>query len=98
MTVVPPLSDPALKELDLAPIRPGLSYIRITFHNVRNEYNYEVIEPPLSRIERDLLERLRVVLVDQFEPLPEHDPETKRRELRLMVDRQLQGWELASNT
>ncbi|HEY1197192.1 MAG TPA: type II/IV secretion system ATPase subunit, partial [Thermoplasmata archaeon] len=95
VTVVPPLSDPALKELDLAPIRPGLSYIRITFHNIRNEYNYEVIEPPLSRIERDLLERLRVVLVDRFEPLPEHDPETKRRELRLMVDRQLQEWMLA---
>jgi len=95
VTVVPPLSDPALKELDLAPIRPGLSYIRITFHNTRNEYNYEVIEPPLSRIERDLLERLRTVLVEQFEPLAEHDPESKRRELRLMVDRQLQGWELA---
>ncbi|HYA54478.1 MAG TPA: hypothetical protein VEG42_02620, partial [Thermoplasmata archaeon] len=95
MTAVPPLSDPAMKELDLAPIRPGLSYVRITFHNTRNEYLYEVIEPPLSRIEKDLLERLRVVLVDLFEPLPEHDPETKRRELRLMVDRQLQEWELA---
>ncbi len=95
VTVVPSLSDPALKELDLAPIRPGLSYIRITYHNVRNEYNYEVIEPPLSRIERDLLERLRVILVNQFEPLAEHDPESKRRELRLMVDRQLQEWELA---
>ncbi|MGD0588882.1 MAG: type II/IV secretion system ATPase subunit [Thermoplasmata archaeon] len=94
-TVVPPLSDPALKELDLAPIRPGFSYIRITFHNIRNEFLYEVIEPRLSRIERDLLERIRDVLVDLFEPLPEHDPETKRSELRLMVDRQLQEWELA---
>ena len=41
------------------------------------------------------MERLRTVLVEQFEPLPEHDSETKRRELRLMVDRQLQEWELA---
>jgi archaeal flagellar protein FlaI len=94
-TVVPPLSDPAMKELDLAPIRPGFSYIRISFHNIRNEYLYEVIEPRLSRIEHDLLERIRDVLVDLFEPLPEHDPETKRTELRLMVDRQLQEWELA---
>src|SRR5208282_5646176 len=84
VTAVPPLSDPALKELDLAPIRPGFSYVRISFHNIRNEFLYEVIEPPLSRIERDL-----------FEPLPEHDPDTKRTELRLMVDRQLQEWELA---
>ncbi|HYA70340.1 MAG TPA: hypothetical protein VEH28_03110, partial [Thermoplasmata archaeon] len=67
MTAVPGLADPALKELDLAPIRPGLSYVRITFHNTRNEFLYEVIEPPLSRIEKDLLERLRVVLIDQFE-------------------------------
>jgi len=95
VTPVPPLSDPALKELDLAPIRPGFSYIRITYHNVRNEYLYEVIEPPLSRIERDLAERLRVVLVDAFEPLPEHDPDTKRGELRRMVDDKLQEWELA---
>ena len=48
VTPIPPISDPGLKELDLAPIRPGLSYIRITYHNTRNEYLYEVIEPPLS--------------------------------------------------
>jgi len=94
VTPVPPLADPALKELDLAPIRPGFSYVRITFHNTRNEYLYEVIEPPLSPIEKDLAERLRVVLIDDFEPLPELDPETKRRELRRMVDGKLQEWEL----
>ncbi len=94
VTPVPPLPDPQMKELDLAPIRPGFSYVRITFHNVRNDYLYEVIEPPLSPIEKDLMERLRVVLIDEFEPLPEIDPETKRRELRRMVDRKLQEWEL----
>jgi archaeal flagellar protein FlaI len=94
VTSVPPLSDPALKELDLAPIRPGFSYVRITFHNVRNEYLYEVIEPPLSPIEKDLTERLRVDMIDGFEPLPELDPETKRRELRRMVDEKLLEWQL----
>jgi archaeal flagellar protein FlaI len=94
ITPIPPLNDPALKELDLAPIRPGMSYVRVTFHNTRNEYLYEVIEPPLSAIERDLTNRLRSVLIDEFEPLPEIDPETKRRELRKMVDRKVQEWEL----
>jgi archaeal flagellar protein FlaI len=94
VTPVPPLSDPALKELDLAPIRPGFSYVRITFHNVRNEYLYEVVEPPITPIEKDLTDRLRVVMIDDFEPLPEIDPETKRRELRRMVDGKLQEWEL----
>ncbi|MGD0249523.1 MAG: type II/IV secretion system ATPase subunit [Thermoplasmata archaeon] len=97
VTPVPPLSDPGLKELDLAAIRPGLSYIRITYHNTRNEYLYEVIEPPLSKIERELTERLRVRLVDDFEPVPEreHEPELRRHELRRMVDGLLQQWELA---
>ena len=94
VTPVPPMTDPAMKELDLAPIRPGFSYVRISFHNTRNEYLYEVIEPPLTPIEKDLTERLRVVLIDDFEPLPEIDPETKRRELRRMVDGKLQEWEL----
>jgi archaeal flagellar protein FlaI len=94
VTPVPPLADANLKELDLAPIRPGFSFVRITFHNTRNEYLYEVIEPPLSSVERDLTERLRTVLIDAFEPLPEIDPETKRRELRRMVDAKLQEWEL----
>lgn len=94
ITPVPPLTDPGLKELDLAPIRPGISFVRITYHNTRNEYLYEVIEPPLSPIEKDLTERLRVVMIDEFEPLVEIDPETKRRELRKMVDNKLQEWEL----
>jgi archaeal flagellar protein FlaI len=95
VTPVPPLSDPALKELDFAPIRPGISYVRITYHNTRNEYLYEVIEPPLTPLEKELTDRLRTVLIEQFEPLPEHDPETKRRELRRMVDDQLLAWELS---
>ena len=97
VTPIPPLSDPGLKELDLAPIRPGLSFIRITYHNTRNEYLYEVIEPPLSKIERELTERLRVRLVDDFESVPEreHDPELRRHEMRRMVDDLLQQWELA---
>jgi archaeal flagellar protein FlaI len=94
VTPIPPLNDPGLKELDLAPIRPGVSFIRITYHNTRNEYLYEVIEPPLSPIEKDLTERLRVVLIDDFQPLTEIDPESKRRELRRMVDNKLQEWEL----
>ncbi|HEV2520294.1 MAG TPA: type II/IV secretion system ATPase subunit [Thermoplasmata archaeon] len=94
-TPVPPIEDPLIKEVELAPIREGLSYIRITFHTGKNEYLYEVIEPPMSPIEKTLLERLRITLIDKFQPLPELDGETKRRELRKMVDDQLQAWELS---
>src|SRR5580658_1595069 len=95
VTPVPPFSDPAQKQLDLAPIRPGISYVRISYHNTRNEYLYEVIEPPLSPIEKEITDRLHTVLIDDFEPLPENDTETKRRELRRMVDDQLLEWEIA---
>ncbi|MCI4356239.1 MAG: type II/IV secretion system ATPase subunit [Thermoplasmata archaeon] len=95
VTPIPPLDDPALQLLELDPIREGFSYVRITFHNQRNEHLYEVIEPPLSEIEKELLERLKVLLVDQFEPLPELDIDTKRRELRRMVDDQFHEWEIS---
>jgi archaeal flagellar protein FlaI len=95
VTPVPPLGDPALKQLELDPIKENFSLVRITFHNVRNEHLYEVIEPPLSPIERDLLERLRGSLVDDFQPLVETDIDSRRKELRRMVDDKLHLWELS---
>ncbi|MFI5417941.1 MAG: type II/IV secretion system ATPase subunit [Candidatus Lutacidiplasmatales archaeon] len=95
VTPIPPITDASIQELETAAIREGLSYVRITYHTVRNEHLYEVIEPPLSEIEREILDRLKVIMVDQFEPLPELDVQTKRRELRRMVDDQLREWELS---
>jgi archaeal flagellar protein FlaI len=95
VTPIPPLDDPQLQQLGLDPIKDPFSYVRVTYHNQRNEHLYEVIEPPLSSIEKELLERLKVLLVDQFEPLPELDLETKRRELRRMVDDQFHAWEIS---
>jgi flagellar protein FlaI len=94
-TPIPPLADPALQQLDLVPIVPKLSFVRVTLQTQRNEYLYEVIEPPLSPIEHELLEQLRTALIDDFQPLPEHDPQTKADELRKMVDHLLQEWMLS---
>ncbi|MCI4334234.1 MAG: type II/IV secretion system ATPase subunit [Thermoplasmata archaeon] len=95
VTPIPPISDPDVTELEMAPIREGVSYVRISFHNVRNEHLYEVIEPPLSDIEKELLGHLKTALVDRFEPLPELDAPTKRRELRRMIDDLFTFWELS---
>ncbi len=95
VTPIPPLADENYRELDLAPIREWFSYVRITFHNLRNEYLYEILEAPVSALEKELLSRLKEILVDKFEPLPEFDVETKRRELRKMVDDQFHDWELS---
>jgi archaeal flagellar protein FlaI len=95
VTPVPPITDPNVKELETAAIRENFSYVRISYHNARNEYLYEVIEPPLSPIEKEILENLRVVLVGLFEPLPDLESETRHRELRRMVDEQLVEWEIS---
>ncbi len=95
VTPIPPLDDPNLTELDMAPIREGFSYVRVTFNNLFNEHLYEVIEPPLAALERDLLDKLRVGLIDEFQPLPEEENDARRRELRRMVDEQLQKWQLS---
>ncbi|MCI4320180.1 MAG: type II/IV secretion system ATPase subunit [Thermoplasmata archaeon] len=95
VTPIAPLDDPDLKELELDPIRESFSFVRITYHNVRNEHLYEVLEPPLAPIERELRDRLKVVLVDKFQPLAEMDPETRRRELRRMVDDEFKELEIS---
>jgi flagellar protein FlaI len=95
VTPVPPVTDPNIKVFETAPIRENFSYVRVSYHNTRNEYLYEVIEPPLSPIEQEILENLRVVLVGLFEPLPDLESETRHRELRRMVDEQLVEWEIS---
>lgn len=95
VTPIPPLADPALQELDLVPILPNVSFVRVTLQTQRNEHLYEVIEPPLSPIESDLRDRLRGSLIDAFEPLPEDDAQTRANELRRMVEDLLHDWELS---
>jgi archaeal flagellar protein FlaI len=95
VTPIPPLEDPNLTELEIAPIREGFCYVRITFNNLYNEHLYEIIEPPMAALETELLDKLRVALINQFQPLPEVDTEGRRRELRRMVDEQLQAWQLS---
>ncbi|HLY76949.1 MAG TPA: type II/IV secretion system ATPase subunit [Thermoplasmata archaeon] len=95
VTPIPPLSDPNLTELETTPIKEGFCYVRVTFNNLYNEHLYEIIEPPLSSLEQELLDRLRVSLINQFQPLPDIDNDGRRRELRRMVDEQLQSWEVS---
>ena len=95
VTPIPPLGDPALQELETTPIRDKFSYVRLTYHTTRNEHLYEVIEPPLSKLEKELLAKLHTVLIDKFQPLPELDSATKRSELRRMVDQQFKTWEIS---
>ncbi|MCI4336803.1 MAG: secretion system protein E, partial [Thermoplasmata archaeon] len=96
VTPLPVIKDANVTVLELAPIRESYSFVRVTYHNTRNEHLYEVIEPPLSEIERELLHRLKIALIDLFQPLPDTEEGTdRRRELRRMVDELFLEWEVS---
>jgi flagellar protein FlaI len=97
VTVIPPITNPDISEVDMVAIFDPFSFVRITFHNVLNEYIYEVIEPPVSEVETDLLAKMKVQLIAKFQPLEEIDDETKRIELRRMIDVELRGMNLSPN-
>jgi len=66
-TPIPQITDEDLRQIDLQSIESPYSYVRILFSNSRNEYYYEVIEPPLSITEEKLYKKLKDDMVDLVE-------------------------------
>ncbi len=71
-TPIPEITDEDLKQIDLQSIESPYSYVRILFSTSRNEYYYEVIEPPLNITEEKLYKKLKDDMVDlvEFQNLP----------------------------
>jgi flagellar protein FlaI len=62
ITAMPPITDPDSKELDVQAVNPPYSYARVSYNDRTKEYLYEVIEPQLSKHERELLAHLKETL------------------------------------
>jgi archaeal flagellar protein FlaI len=62
ITAMPAVAEPSMKELEVVPINPPYSYARITYNDRTKEYLYEVIEPQLTKHERDLVDHLKSTL------------------------------------
>ncbi|HEV2166554.1 MAG TPA: hypothetical protein VGS23_06235, partial [Thermoplasmata archaeon] len=62
ITAMPPLPDADSKELEVTAVNPPYSYARVSYNDRTKEYLYEVIEPQLSKHERDLLTHLKETL------------------------------------
>jgi flagellar protein FlaI len=62
ITAMPPLPEPEMRELEVTAVNPPYSYARISYHETRKEYLYEVIEPQLSKHERELVDHLKSTL------------------------------------
>lgn len=62
ITAMPPLADVEMKELDVSGVNPPYAYARVSYHEKKKEHLYEVIEPQLSRHERELVDHLKATL------------------------------------
>ncbi len=62
ITAMPPLPDPAMKELQVRPVNPPYSYARVSYNDRAKEYLYEVIEPQLTSHEAQLVAHLKETL------------------------------------
>ena len=84
VTNIPEIKNPAIEILEIYPVKEPYSYIRITFNNENSEYLYEVIEPEMSREEKDLLalikDTLQRTLGYEWEKLTSLDKEEYLRE------------------
>ncbi len=84
VTDIPEIKNPNIEILEVYPVKEPYSYIRISFNNDNSEYLYEVIEPELSREEKDLLalikDTLQRTLGYEWEKLTGLDKEEYLRE------------------
>ncbi|MCI4336806.1 MAG: type II/IV secretion system ATPase subunit [Thermoplasmata archaeon] len=62
ITAMPQLAEVEMKELEVTAVNPPYSYARISYNDRRKEYLYEVIEPQLSKHERELVIHLKDTL------------------------------------
>ncbi len=62
ITAMPPLADAEMRELEVSGVNTPYSYARVSYHDKKKEHLYEVIEPQLSRHEREVVEHLKSTL------------------------------------
>ena len=62
VTEVPEISDDQIEVTDYYAVVPDYAYVRITYNNRTSEYLYEVIEPKLDEMEREMLELIKDTL------------------------------------
>jgi len=85
ITLLPKIVDPKVDEVEVISIKEGYSFVRIKYDNVSNEYIYEVIEPPLSKDEVDVLDLVKGLLIANIEKIDWETVSEKEKYLRNSV-------------
>jgi flagellar protein FlaI len=97
ITPVPKIVDKHVDEIEISSVQEPYSYVRIRYDNQTDEYLYEVIEPPLSKDEEDVLELLKEGLINSVELIPDRTTEVSESYLRKTLNGLLQGMDLRLN-
>jgi flagellar protein FlaI len=97
ITPVPKIVEKQVDEIEISTVEEPYSYVRIRYDNQTDEYLYEVIEPPLSKDEEDVLELLKEGIINSVELIPDRNSEISESYLRKTVNGLLQGMDLRLN-
>jgi flagellar protein FlaI len=85
-----------IEVVELHPIKKPFSYVRITYDNLKHEYQYEVLEPTLSIEEKKIFEFLKETLIKTMDmELTEFSDEEARDYLRKNVERAIKDYSIS---
>jgi len=86
VTPIPKIKQPHLREIEVNPVEEPYSFVRILYDNINSEYIYEIIEPPLTKEDKELIEKLKDELRDRFEMKEFETTEERKEYLFKMAD------------
>ena len=67
VTPIPPITAEGVEEIEIYPVQAPYAFVRIMHDTIHHEYRYEVIEPPLSERESNVLDFIESTIVDVIE-------------------------------
>ncbi len=86
VTPIPEIKSPHMKEIEINPVEEPYSYVRILYDNLNSEYIYEIIEPPLTKEDVELLNEIKEKLKEMFEIKEFDNPEERKEYLFKMAE------------
>ena len=94
ITPIPKIADENVKEIETTAVNEPYTYVRIKYDNTSNEYIYEVIEPPLTDDEEEVLGIVKDRLIDRVELIELESEEEKIEYLKHKMRKILQDLDL----
>ena len=97
ITPIKKLTDKNLSEIEIQPIKAGVSYIRVNYDNIANDYKYEVIEPELTPDEGRILIKLKDKIINTLRMLANPSEDAREEYLRRATKFLLKDMDLSLN-